>query len=88
MKFLKGRLLAIIVLAIASATIIGLLFIGRSYPLKLIVYYSPSSILEGDYSIDDGPWTKFDYHEPINERFRKIVSFAPHLFGQRNLYFE
>lgn len=73
MNFLKGRLLAIIVLAFAGAMFIGLLIAGRVFGLRFLLYMTPSSLIEGEYSVDDGPWKEIDYHEPINERFQKII---------------
>ena len=37
------------------------------------MYWTPSTLLAGEYSIDDGPWVKTDVYKPINDHFHRIV---------------
>ena len=62
-----------IILTILLIIMGGALITARLYSQDSGLYWTPSSLISGEYSIDDGPWIETDVYTPIDKRFHKIV---------------
>jgi len=73
MRFLKSKLLAVVVLAGFIILLAVAWIMARRYTNSLDTYWTPSTMISGVYSIDDGPWIKTDLYEPIDDHFHRII---------------
>lgn len=83
MHFIRSKAPAVIVLCGIVLMFAGTLIAVRLFSKSFDVYLSPSTIIEGEYSVDGGPWTRTDFEKPINDHFHKIVFRGRLLFGAK-----
>ena len=73
MKFFQSRALAIAVVILTAAMLIGTVVLTSLYFANIELIRTPSMFLEGEYSIDGGDFIPFDPDEPIYKPFHTIT---------------
>lgn len=73
MGFLKGKAPAFIALIGVLVIFICIFAVSALFTETFYYYRAPSGMIEGEYSVDGGPWMKTDLKQPIDDHFRNIV---------------
>ena len=72
MKFLKSKLLGLIIMFIVCIIFICIVILTVRTFTKSFYVQTPYMFLEGEYCIDNGEWNPIDMDKPINETFKNI----------------
>ena len=73
MGFLRGKVPAFIVMVCIIVMFVGAFVLTLLFNSRIVPYAAPAGIINGEYSVDGGPWIKTDIETLIDDHFRKIV---------------
>ena len=71
-KVLGGRAWTIAGFVIVFLIIIGIIILGRHFTADTSFTESRDALVEGEYSVDGGPWKEFYGSDTITDRFHRI----------------
>ena len=72
-KIIGGKTWTAVCVVLTLLMIASAVWIGVRYYVSMDLYATPSTFLEGEYSVDGGEWKPTEKDRPITDHFHKIV---------------